>query len=451
MARRLARVGLSSERIPGRRAGEAEPPTSLSPVSAAQSLTSALPEHCARAGARHNSHMTFDSTSPAGLRVDRLRVSNYRSLGDDVSIEFGDLTALVGPNGSGKSNILDVFKFLREALSFGLEPAVAKRLGIKKLRRTAPFKPRAMKIGVDLSSPGWSASYDIQIGAATSGTYRVEHESLVAGPNASQRLALLDVRSGKVRVAPEGLRPIGSESELTLPSLAGDPSVRPVVEALRSIRVHSIYPRELSTPQPVGSAPPLDETGSNWCAVLRTLDVAAKRDLRLALEKVTGDIRDVRVDSSGGFYTAEFEHDLAGREPRWFSAGQESDGTLRMAGILTALLQSPAPPLLGVEEPELTINPGLLPLLFDYVRAASQRAQVVVTTHSPDLLDLLPVEDIRVVQRVEAVTSVGLVSEAQRSIVRDQLMTLGSFLRSGGIRMEGLEPNLFDLLVADAE
>jgi predicted ATPase len=390
--------------------------------------------------------MSLDARPSDAVRVERLRVSNYRSLGDDVVIEFGELTALVGPNGSGKSNVLDVFRFLREALSFGLEPAVSKRLGIKKLRRTAPFKPRAIKIGVDLSSRTWSSSYDIQINAGANGTYKVERERLVTEWPGQGGEVLLDVSSGKVRVAPEGLRPIGSEVELTLPSLAGAPEVRPVVEALRSIRVHSIYPRELSTPQPVGAIPPLDESGSNWCAVLRTLDDRALTELRLAMEKVTGDIRDVRVDSSGGFYTAEFEHVFTEGAPRWFSAGQESDGTLRTAGILTALLQAPAPPLLGIEEPELTINPGLLPLLFDYLRAASKRAQVVITTHSPDLLDLLNVEDIRVVQRRDGVTTVGQVSEAQRSIVRDDLMTLGEFLRSGGIKMEGSEPNLFDLL-----
>lgn len=378
-------------------------------------------------------------------RVVRVRASNYRSLGEDVVVDFGDLTALVGPNGSGKSNVLDVFKFFREALSYGLEPAIAKRLGIGKLRRSAPFKPRAVKIGVDLSSPDWHASYDIQLNAGTRGTYRVERELLSAGAPGLPLTPVLDVKSGSVRIAPDGLRPIGSELELTLPSLAAEPEIRPVIEALRSIRVHNIYPRELSTPQPIGSAQPLDETGSNWCSVLRSLDAGAMRDLRLAMEKVTGDIRDVRVDSSGGFYTAEFEHQVEGTN-RWFSAAQESDGTLRMAGILTALLQTPPPPVIAIEEPELTINPGLLGLLFDYLRAASEEAQVVITTHSPDLLDLLPIEAIRVVQRREGATLVGTVAEPQRAIVRDELMTLGSFLRAGGIRMEGAEPNLLDLI-----
>ncbi|MFF2052365.1 AAA family ATPase [Leifsonia sp. NPDC058194] len=379
----------------------------------------------------------------AKMQVRRLRVSNYKSLDDDVVVEFDDLTLLVGLNGSGKSNVLDVFRFLGEALTYGLDPAISKRLGINKLRRAAPFKPRAIKIGVDLEALPWSASYDIQINAAAGGTYRVERELLVLGSGADRR-TILEVNSGRVRIAPDGLAPKGAVAELTLPSLAADPSIAPVIEALRGVRVHSIYPRELGIPQPIGAAPPLNENGSNWCAVLKTLDDGAKSDLVIALERITGDIRDVRVDSSGGFYTAEFEHELDSGTRRWFSAAQESDGTLRLAGILTALLQSPPPPLLAIEEPELTINPGLLPLLHDYLRATSLECQVVVTTHSPDLLDLVDTSEVRAVQRIGGATQVGRVAEFQVSAVRDSLMSLGGLLRTGGVRLDGLEANLFD-------
>lgn len=74
---------------------------------------------------------------------------------------------------------------------------------------------------------------------------------------------------------------------------------------------------------------------------------------------------------------------------------------------MTALLQRPAPPLVSVEEPELTINPGLLPLLYDYLTTTSERGQVVITTLSPDLVDMLRIDDIRVVERIAGVSRVG--------------------------------------------
>src|SRR5206468_4134073 len=121
---------------------------------------------------------------------------------------------------------------------------------------------------------------------------------------------------------------------------------------------------------------------------------ARASDLRAALGHVTGDIDDIRVRQVGGYLVTEFRHGRAmspkGKaRDKWFESAQESDGTLRMAGIITALLQEPPLPLLGIEEPELTIHPGALPLLYDYLEETSSRSQILLTTHSPDLLALL--------------------------------------------------------------
>ena len=88
--------------------------------------------------------------------------------------------------------------------------------------------------------------------------------------------------------------------------------------------------------------------------------------LRVALATAVGDIEDVEVNSVGGYLSPRFRHskppDVASRKLKWFDAAQESDGTLRLTGILTALLQEPTPGLLGIEEPELTVHPGALPV-----------------------------------------------------------------------------------------
>ena len=51
--------------------------------------------------------------------IERLTVSNYRSLGRDVDLELGSFTALVGPNGSGKSNLVDVLRFVSDCMHYG--------------------------------------------------------------------------------------------------------------------------------------------------------------------------------------------------------------------------------------------------------------------------------------------------------------------------------------------
>ena len=139
----------------------------------------------------------------------------------------------------------------------------------------------------------------------------------------------------------------------------------------------------------------------------------------------------------GGHLVLKFGHsNIAANKEVWLDAAQESDGTLRMLALLTAIYQRRRPSLLGIEEPELAIHPGVLAALADTLEEASLRTQIVITTHSPDLIDRFPIGCIRAVEFVDGETKVGEVSKRQASAVRKRLFTLGE-LHS----MEGLEIN----------
>jgi predicted ATPase len=78
-----------------------------------------------------------------------------------------------------------------------------------------------------------------------------------------------------------------------------------------------------------------------------------------------------------------------------------SDGTLKLLAYLT-LLYDPAPaPFLGIEEPENQLHPLLLPGLAEECRSASDRSQVMVTTHSPELLNGMRPKEVRVLHRAD--------------------------------------------------
>ena len=80
--------------------------------------------------------------------------------------------------------------------------------------------------------------------------------------------------------------------------------------------------------------------GENWVSILKELvkEETAKNDLVTGLNKLTGDIEDVRVTSAAGHLIAEFKQQAKAKKgKRWFDAAQQSDGTLRVAGLLTAL------------------------------------------------------------------------------------------------------------------
>ncbi|MCB0122199.1 MAG: ATP-binding protein, partial [Caldilineaceae bacterium] len=112
---------------------------------------------------------------------------------------------------------------------------------------------------------------------------------------------------------------------------------------------------------------------------------------------------------------------------------QESDGTLRMLGILVALYQDEQRSLVTLEEPELTIHPGALSVLWDEIEAAGDRSQVILTTHSPDLLDMCKVEQLRVVEKIDGITLIGPVDETQRSAIQERLFAPGELLRAQGL------------------
>jgi predicted ATPase len=88
-----------------------------------------------------------------------------------------------------------------------------------------------------------------------------------------------------------------------------------------------------------------------------------------------------------------------------------------------------------IEEPEVLLHPGAIQVLCDSFLEASRTRQVLVTTHSPDLIDdpVVPAEWIRVVYRDEAGTHVDVLDAGTQSIIRDRLYTAGQLLRQGGL------------------
>jgi AAA domain, putative AbiEii toxin, Type IV TA system len=181
--------------------------------------------------------------------------------------------------------------------------------------------------------------------------------------------------------------------------------------------------------------------GENWASTLAALDRGVwGAELMAALGRLVGDIDDYEVADVGGRYLIpRFRHRLAGEPARsgWLAAAQESDGTLRLAGILTALFQQPSPTLLGFEEPELAIHPGALPVLYDFLAEGSVRSQILLTTHSPDLLDRLALDDVRVVERRSGATTAARVDPRQRELVKKRLLSASEILHAEGLQAEG--------------
>lgn len=367
--------------------------------------------------------------------ITALTLSNYRSLGEKVRIEFDPFTVLVGPNGAGKSNIMDALRFLSDAAHAGLSGALAARNGIGAVRRWSGGRPFDVELRVELSVPGGTAMYAFELAGARAEEYEVRREE--ADISQGSERTRFRIENGVWKEGPPGLQPPLDRQGLALQLVGGDARLQPLVHALQGIAVYSIFPDTLRAPQKYSPVKPMSRHGDNWVSILKDQPAESwKPELVAAIHKLTGDTEDIQVASAASYLVVELRHASANGKPKWLDAAQESDGTLRVAGILTALLQEPAVPVIGVEEPELTVHPGAIPLLYEYLVQARRRSQILVTTHSPELLDRVAPEEVRVVARsADGETRVSRMAAHQREIVKRGLMSLGEVMRT-----EGLEP-----------
>ena len=113
-----------------------------------------------------------------------------------------------------------------------------------------------------------------------------------------------------------------------------------------------------------------------------------------------------------------------------------SDGMLRFLCLTVALLNPVPPPLIAIDEPELGLHPRLLPIVADLIKTASEKTQVLVTTHSPDLLSCFDISDVAVMTRDEDSISSRWKRPADRESLVQMLKsvegeTLGDLHRSG--------------------
>jgi predicted ATPase len=371
----------------------------------------------------------------------RVVLSNYRSI-KACDVRLGALSFLVGPNGSGKSNFLDGLRFVTDALRTSLDHALRDRGGINEVRRRSKGHPTHFGIRIDLAlRDGFSGYYAFRLGARSRGGYEVQEEQCeVQSLDSPSQKVGFRVVGGEVVESTLSPPPVAAIDRLFLVNASSAAGLRGVFDALSSMGFYNLNPdciRDLQTPDP-GDL--LLRDGSNLVSVLGRLsreDPAAFQQITELIGKVVPGIVSVRTKQLGPKETLELRQMVAGDAAPWrFTAANMSDGTLRVLGVLVALFQSPkdAPnriPLVGIEEPEAALHPAAAGALLTGLLLARDRTQVIVTSHSPDLLDdeRVPTEAVLAVSAEGGVTSIAPVDEASRSILRDRLYTAGELLR----------------------
>lgn len=241
--------------------------------------------------------------------------------------------------------------------------------------------------------------------------------------------------------------PAAASDRLYLVNVSGIREFRPLYDALTHMAFYNLNPDRIRDLQAPDAGEVLRRDGGNLASVLGRLErdgPVLKSRIEEYLSKVVPGIRGVEAKPVGPKETIEFRQEVVGSKHPWhFLAANMSDGTLRALGILVALLQSGngqayRVPLVGIEEPEVALHPAAAGVLRDSLRDASRNTQVIVTSHSPDLLDdpEMPDDWIMPVVAEKGVTTIAPLDEAGRSTIRERLYTPGELLRLDQLRPE---------------
>lgn len=355
--------------------------------------------------------MTGPFTTPP--RIEYLKVENFRALRKVEIKDLTPLTVLVGPNGSGKSTVFDVFAFLSECFELGLRRAWDKRGRAKELKTRGGDGP--VSVEIKYREPGYPLiTYHLAVEETKGGPVVVEEWLQWRRGQRGKPFRFLDYREGQGR-AVSGEQPDEQDRRVEIPlkspdllavNALGQFAEHPRVAGLRDF-ITGWYVSYLSADsargQPeAGPEERLTKTGDNLANVIqflgeqhetqleRIFDVLRQRVPRI--ERVLAEtMPDGRLLLQ--IKDAPFSHPVLAR----FA----SDGTLKMLAYLVLLYDPAPPPFIGIEEPENFLHPRLLPELAEECRAAGERTQLLVTTHSPFFLNALRPDEVRVLWRDE--------------------------------------------------
>ena len=349
---------------------------------------------------------------PLPPRIESLRVQNYRVLKEITLDNITALTVLLGPNGSGKSTVFDIFAFLSECFSDGLRKAWDRRGRFRELRSRDSEGPILIEIKYRERPTSYLITYHLEIDEQPRGPV-VKREFLrwKRGYPAAP-FHFLDYQYGQGQVV-TGEVPEPNDNRIekalsgpdvlavnTLGTLAENPRVIALRNFIAGWHLSYLSADATRGNPEAGAEERLSPTGDNLPNVIQYLREQHPdrleeifRTLRRRIPRIEKVEAEVLLDSRLLLLVkdAPFSTPVLSRFV--------SDGTLKLLAYLIVLYDPDPPKLIGIEEPENYLHPRLLPELAEECLQAAERAQLIVTTHSPFFINPLTPDQVRVLYR----------------------------------------------------
>lgn len=410
--------------------------------------------------------MTIPADGPTVARrpdvwIRRVRIRNYRSIAY-CDVELKPLTVLVGRNGSGKSNFVDAIMFVKDVLRTTFSEALSKadRGGFRSLLYLGSEPSDTFSIELELIfADRRVAIYGVEIGDPAVRGY----------PCVSENLSISDGEQWPQRFRVEEGRIVGSSVEIRSfledvpfqqfvdviaqratdrPRLIDVAAVSPVgfvQVAIQGAYAYALSPGAMRLVGPSPDDDVLARDGGNVSAVMARLqaevpETVAER-ISAYLHFIVPGIESVQSEVLSAYKVLTIRQATGGRTWTLYPH-QMSDGTLRAIGSLVAVAQEtdwgPKVRIVAIEEPETAIHPAAVRALVDAFDEATVEKQVIITTHSPDVLDRLDFDEHQVlaVETDEQGTKISAIDQASREAIKERLSTPGQLLQTDFIETD---------------
>lgn len=369
------------------------------------------------------------------MQIESIEIKNYRLFRSIKITQIPRLCVLVGANGSGKSTLFDVFSFLKDALSMNVAKAVAKRGGYRELASrgyTGEPIEITFQFRLDITGRERLVTYVLKIETDAQGKVVVAREILrYKRSSYGAPYHFLDFAYGKgyaitneedFSKADEALTP--EHQELDAPDILAIKGIGQFERfkaasafrlMLENWHISDFHVSDARPSQEDGFADHLSTRGDNLPLVANYLYEQHKECFDRVLDAMKRRVPGVSLveprQTEDGRLVLRFQ-DGSFKDP--FIARHVSDGTIKMFAYLV-LLNDPNPfPLLAVEEPENQLYPELLPELAEEFRGYARRGgQVFISTHSPDFLNALTLDEIYCLKKEQGFSTVSRADDSE--------------------------------------
>jgi len=362
------------------------------------------------------------------MQIESIEIKNYRLFRNIQLMEIPRLCVLVGANGTGKSTLFDVFSFLKDSLAGNVSKALSRRGGYKEVAsRGFASDPIefTLQFRIEITGHERLVTYVLKLEVDGNGKSVIAREILrYKRGSYGAPFHFLDFAYGSgyaisneedFSKQDEELR--REEQQLDSPDILaikglGQFDRFKAASAFRLMienwHISDFHVSDARPSQEDGIAEHLSTRGDNLPLVANYLYEQHRERFNSVLAAMKRRVPGVtEVDAKptvDGRLVLRFQ-DGSFKDP--FIARYVSDGTIKMFAYLV-LLHDPSPfPLLAIEEPENQLYPELLPELAEEFRGYAQRGgQVFISTHSPDFLNALKLEEIYCLKKVDGFTNI---------------------------------------------